>query len=68
MSSLYSLAAPLRQGKRRVSLGIVPDYAASGAGVRLAEVRADTPAAGAGLRAGDIINALNATVVHDLCD
>jgi S1-C subfamily serine protease len=62
------LAAPAMQGKRRVSLGIVPDYAASGDGVRIAEVRAGTPAAQAGLRPGDIIAAVNGTPVHNLRD
>jgi aminopeptidase N len=62
------LATPAAQGKRRVSLGIVPDYAASGDGVRIAEVRAGTPAAQAGLRPGDIIAAINDTPVHNLRD
>jgi len=56
------------QGKRRVSLGILPDYAVSGGGLRIAEVRAETPAAQAGLRAGDVITALNGTTVHNLRD
>jgi aminopeptidase N len=64
----HAREAPAPQGTRRVSLGIVPDYAASGAGVRIAEVRTDTPAAEAGLRAGDIIKAVNETAVHDLRD
>ncbi len=62
------LATPPVQGKRRVSLGIVPDYAVSGDGVRVAEVRADTPAAQAGLRAGDSITMLNGSAVHDMRD
>jgi hypothetical protein len=61
-------AAPPVQGKRRVSLGFVPDYAGSGEGVRIAGVRAGTPAAQAGLRAGDVITALNETPLHDLRD
>jgi membrane-associated protease RseP (regulator of RpoE activity) len=60
------LAAPSTQGKRRVSLGIVPDYTVSEDGVKIAEVRAGTPAAQAGLRPGDIISALNKTPVHNL--
>jgi len=55
-------------GKRRVSLGFVPDYAGSGVGVRIAEVRPGTPAEEAGLRAGDIIRSLNATPLQDLRD
>jgi len=62
------LAAPSAQAERRVSLGIVPDYAVSGNGVRIAEVRAQTPAALAGLRAGDIITAVNETAVSNLRD
>jgi S1-C subfamily serine protease len=62
------LATPAAHGKRRVSLGIVPDYAAGGDGVRIAEVRAQTPAAQAGFRAGDIITAVNDTPVHNLRD
>ena len=49
-------------------LGIVPDYAAGGEGVRIEEVHARTPAAQAGLRAGDFITALNGTPVHGLRD
>jgi len=64
----HILATPAAQGKRRVSLGIVPDYAAGGDGVRIAEVRAGTPAAQAGLRPGDIIAALNDTPVQNLRD
>ncbi|MGD8631019.1 MAG: M20/M25/M40 family metallo-hydrolase [Gammaproteobacteria bacterium] len=62
------LATPAMQGKRRVSLGIVPDYAAGGDGVRIAGVRTGTPAAQAGLRPGDIIAAVNGTPVHNLRD
>jgi len=61
-------AAPTAQGRRRVSLGIVPDYAVSGDGVQIAEVRAGTPAAAAGLKAGDVISALNGTTVGNLRD
>jgi S1-C subfamily serine protease len=53
-------------GERRVSLGFVPDYAAGAGGVRVAEVRTETPAARAGLRPGDVITALDDTPVRDL--
>jgi len=46
----------------------VPDYAGGGEGLRIEEVRAGTPAARAGLRAGDVINALNGAPVSDLRD
>jgi hypothetical protein len=62
------LPAQSIKGKRRVSLGIVPDYTVSGDGVRIAEVRAQAPAVQAGLRVGDIISALNDTPVHNLRD
>jgi hypothetical protein len=63
-----SLATTSAPGERRVSLGIVPDYAVSGDGVRITGVRAQTPAAQAGLRPGDIITALNDAPVRNLRD
>ena len=39
----------------RASLGTVPDYAAEGTGVKLADVRAGSPAEKAGLKGGDTI-------------
>ena len=56
------------QGRRRVGLGLVPDYAVSGDGVRIAEVRPGTPAAEAGLRAGDVIRSLNTKPLQNLRD
>ena len=53
---------------RRVSLGTVPDYAYDGDGVRITAVQDDTPAAQAGLRAEDIIVAVNDQPVHGLRD
>jgi Zn-dependent M28 family amino/carboxypeptidase len=61
-------AAQSAQAERRVSLGIVPDYAVSADGVRITGVRAETPAALAGLRPGDVITGLNETPVHNLRD
>ena len=55
-------------GKRRVSLGTVPDFGFSGPGVRLDDVRADSPAAQAGLQAGDVIIAVNDGAVGDMRD
>ncbi|MGD8311885.1 MAG: M20/M25/M40 family metallo-hydrolase [Gammaproteobacteria bacterium] len=51
---------------RRVRLGILPDYSWGGEGVRIEAVRSGTPAAGAGLQAGDIITAVNASSVSGL--
>jgi hypothetical protein len=59
-------AAPA--GKRRVSLGTVPDFRFAGTGVRLEAVRDGTPAARAGLRAGDVIIAVNGSPVAGLRD
>ena len=61
-------ASPSAPGMRRVSLGIVPDYAANGEGVRVEEVQAGTPAATAGLKAGDLITVLNGTAVLNMRD
>ncbi|MCO6412462.1 MAG: M20/M25/M40 family metallo-hydrolase [Thiogranum sp.] len=62
-------AAPARApGTRRVSFGTVPDFTWSGDGVRLDDVRADTPAALAGLRKGDIITSVNETPVRTMRD
>jgi Zn-dependent M28 family amino/carboxypeptidase len=43
------------RGGFKVSLGTVPDYAYTGKGLRLDGVRADSPAARAGLARGDVI-------------
>ncbi len=61
-------AAAERQTARRVSLGTLPDYAWNGAGVRLEGVGAGTPAARAGLRAGDVILELNQSPVNNMRD
>jgi len=53
---------------RQVSLGTVPDYAWSGAGVLIDGVRSGTPAEQAGLRKGDIIVAVNDITVAHLRD
>jgi len=62
------IEATAAETPRRVSLGTLPDYAWGGAGVRLDGVGAGTPAAQAGLEAGDIILELNETAVNDLRD
>ena len=55
-------------GKRRVSLGTVPDFAFGGPGVRLEDVRTGSPAAQAGLQPGDVIIAVNDAPVRDMRD
>jgi len=54
-----------REG-RRVSLGTVPDFAHTGRGVRLDGVVDGSPAARAGLRAGDVIVGIDAQAVDGL--
>jgi hypothetical protein len=66
LGSAQSSVPASRSGSRRVSFGTVPDFTYSGAGVRLDEVRAGTPAQGAGLRTGDIIIAVNETPVDGM--
>jgi hypothetical protein len=51
---------------RRITLGTVPDFAYTGQGYRISEVTPDSPAARAGLQAGDIIVQLGTTPVPDL--
>jgi hypothetical protein len=54
------------QGPRRAALGTVPDFAWSGAGVRLSGVNPGSPAEGAGLREGDVVVAVNGSSVDTL--
>jgi hypothetical protein len=54
--------------ERKVSLGIIPDFAFSGKGCRLSGVVPGLPAEKAGLREGDIIIRLNATLINKLKD
>ncbi|MFQ5644418.1 MAG: M20/M25/M40 family metallo-hydrolase [Thiogranum sp.] len=53
-------------GTRQVSFGTVPDFTYQGDGVRLDDVRTDTPAARIGLRKGDIIVSVNEAPVVNL--
>jgi hypothetical protein len=51
---------------RRASLGTVPDYSFAGPGVRVTSVRAGSPAAIAGLRAGDVLRAIDGREITDV--
>ncbi len=51
---------------RRVSFGLVPDYAHQGLGVRAESVVPDSPAARAGIAAGDVLLTLDGKAVGDL--
>ncbi len=55
-----------RQGGRRVSTGVVPDFAYSGKGVRIASLAPNSPAARAGLKPGDVIVKVDGKAVETL--
>lgn len=57
---------PSTGSTRRVSFGLVPDYAHSGAGVRAESVVPNSPAARAGLQAGDLVLELEGQAVDGL--
>ncbi|MEO8444843.1 MAG: M20/M25/M40 family metallo-hydrolase, partial [Gammaproteobacteria bacterium] len=59
-------AGPGTGPSRRVSLGAVPDFAFQGPGLRLDGVVPDSPAAKAGMLAGDVLVGLGGTAVTDL--
>lgn len=61
-------SGPEPKKERKVSLGIIPDFAFSGKGCRLSGVVPDSPAEKAGLREGDIIILVNTAVVNKLKD
>ncbi len=52
--------------RRRVSFGTIPDFAYQGEGVRVESVVPDSPAANAGILAGDIITAIDDQKIVDL--
>jgi hypothetical protein len=51
---------------RRVSLGTVPDFAYDGPGYRIGEIVPGSPAADAGLQAGDVIVQVDQTPIADI--
>lgn len=55
-----------RRGGFRVSFGSVPDYAFAEKGVRFEDIRANTPAAKAGVKPGDILVSWNGEEVNDV--
>jgi hypothetical protein len=69
-TALMAGAAPGAAGTaspvRRASLGSVPDMEYAGPGVRFADVLSDSPAARAGLRAGDVLVRFDDAAVADL--
>jgi S1-C subfamily serine protease len=62
------LAGTTPAQERPPKLGIVPNYEDAGAGVLVAEVATDSPAAKAGLKAGDRITKLADKAVKDIPD
>ncbi len=56
---------PKREG-RKVSTGVMPDFAFGGKGVKVASVSDDSPAAKAGIQKGDVIVSLAGVEVADL--
>ncbi len=59
-------ASPGEGGTRRVSFGLVPDYAFTGTGVRAESITPDSPAAKAGIANGDVLLALNGKLITNL--
>lgn len=55
-------------GERRASTGTMPDFAYSGAGVKIAGVSDDSPAAKAGVLKDDVVTAFNGKQVKNLKD
>jgi aminopeptidase N len=59
-------AVPATPTGRRVATGIMPDFAFTGQGVRVAQVAASSPADLAGVKAGDILIKVETRPVKDL--
>lgn len=54
------------KSERKASTGSVPDFAYTGEGVKIASVSKDSPGEKAGLKAGDVITAINGDTVKGL--
>jgi len=63
-----SIPRPVIASGNRASLGTIPDMGSSPGGVRLSGVREGTPAAAAGIQAGDVIVRIGEHAVKDLND
>ena len=59
---------PVAKKERKVSLGIIPDFAFAGNGCRLSGVIQESPAEKAGLKEGDIIIRINSAEIYQLKD
>ncbi len=55
-----------RAAKYKVTLGVMPDYAFTGKGLKVDGVREEGPAAKAGIQAGDVILKMGETEVNDI--
>jgi S1-C subfamily serine protease len=66
ISGAAAAASPAGGEPRRASLGTMPDFAFAGPGVRVAEVVPGSPAEAAGVRAGDVLVALDGKPIADL--
>ena len=67
ISGAAGTAPPPKAGEpRRASLGTMPDFSFAGPGVRVQEVMPGSPAATAGVRAGDVLVAMDGAPVADL--
>jgi S1-C subfamily serine protease len=56
----------LPAGERKASTGLVPDFSFAGPGVRAQDITPGSPLAAAGLKAGDVITAINGEPAADL--
>ena len=55
-----------KAGERKVSFGVIPDFAFEGPGVRVGDVVQGSAAQKSGLRGGDVVTAVNGMKLADL--